>query len=73
MASQQLKELRLQRRAGTIGVEIREKRVVGVFEDGRCLELRREPLGKPSLADPNWALDGEIMKGHSGAEYSLYA
>jgi hypothetical protein len=30
-----------------------------------------EPFGQPRLANPDGAFDGEIVKGHSAAEYSL--
>jgi hypothetical protein len=30
-----------------------------------------QPFCQPRLADPDRAFDGEIVKGHSAAEYSL--
>ena len=71
MAIQQVEELGLQRRAGTVGVEIREKGVLGVFENRGRFEPGREPFRQPRLANPDWAFDGEIVKGHSAGEYSL--
>ena len=68
---EQVEELRLERRAGPIGVEVGEKRVLGVFEDGGASSLRASRSASRVLPDPDRAFDGEIVKGHCAAEYSL--
>ena len=46
VAIEQVEELRLQRRAGAVGVEVGEKRILGVLEHDRGVEPRRQPLGQ---------------------------
>jgi hypothetical protein len=72
MPVQQVEQLRLKRGAGAFGVEVGEKRVVGVFEDGRGIEARREPFGQYGFADPDGAFNSQIMKGHAGRVYCRF-
>ena len=64
MAVEQVEQLRLQRRAGPLGVEVGEERILGVFEDRRAVDSAGQPLGQPRLADADRAFDGEIAKRH---------
>ncbi len=62
MAIEQIEELRLQRRAGTIGVEVGEKRIVGFFEDERGVESRAEPLGECGFAGADRTFDRDVAE-----------
>ena len=62
MAVEQIEELRLQRRAGTVGVEVGEKRILGVFEDERRVEPRAEPLCQRGLAGADRSFDRDVAE-----------
>jgi hypothetical protein len=64
MTVQQLKELRLQCRAGAPRIEVRQERVVGFLQHGRGIEARRYPLAECRFADTYRAFDCDIPKVH---------
>ena len=62
MAVEQIEELRLQRGAGTVGVEVGEKRILGFFEHDRRVEPCAEPLGERGLARADRAFDRDVAE-----------
>ncbi len=62
MAIQQIEQLRLQRRAGAIGVEVGEERIVGFLEDGGGIQPRREPFGQRGFAGTDRAFNRDVAK-----------
>ena len=62
MAVQQIEELRLQRGAGLVGVEVGEKRIVGFLEHDRRVEPRAEPLGERGLARADRSFDRDVAE-----------
>jgi hypothetical protein len=54
--------LYLQRRAGTIGVEVGEKRIVGFFEDRGGIQARGEPFGQRGFARADRAFNRDVAK-----------
>ena len=68
MAVEQIEELRLQRGAGTVGVEIGEKRILGFFEDDRRVEPRAEPFGQRGLARADGPFDRDVTELQGGAD-----
>ena len=62
MPRQREEELRLERGAGTISVEIRQERVVGVVQHDRRVEARAKPIGQQRFSDAGWSLDGDITE-----------
>ncbi len=62
MAAEEIEQLRLQRRARPIGVEVGEERIVGFFEDGGGIEPRREPFGQRGLAGTDRAFNRDVAK-----------
>jgi hypothetical protein len=62
MSIEQVEELGLERRSRSIGVEIGEKGIVGLFvHDGR-FESRAEPFGQRRLADADRSLERDMAK-----------
>ena len=68
VAVEQVKQLGLQRRAGPVRVEVREERVVGVFEDDGRVQARAEPLGQRGLTRANRPFDRDVAKLQDGAD-----
>ena len=66
MAIEQVKELRLQRRARAAAVEVGEEWIVGFLEHGRGIKTICDPLGKRRLADTNRSFDSDVLKRHEG-------
>ena len=62
MALEQIEELRLQGRARTIGVEVREERILGVLEHERGVEAGGEPLGKSGFARADRSFDRDVAE-----------
>ena len=62
MAVEQIEELRLQRGARPVGVEVGEKRIVGFLEDERRVESRAEPLGQRGLAGADRTFDRDVAE-----------
>jgi len=57
---EQIEELGLKRSAGTIGVEISQERILGIFEDHRRIEARRKPFSQCGLADTDRPFDRDV-------------
>ena len=66
VAVEQVEELRLQRRAGTVGVEVGEERILGFFEHDRRVEARAEPLGQRGLARADRPFDRDVAELQGG-------
>ena len=66
MAVEQIEELRLQRGAGPVGVEVGEERILGVFEDERRVEPRAEPLGQRRFARADRSFDRDVAELQGG-------
>ena len=64
MAAQQIEELRLQRRAGPIGVEVGEKRVLGFLQHDGCIEMRADAFGQCGFACADRSLDRDVAELH---------
>ena len=62
MAIEQIEQLRLQRGARPVGVEVGEERVFRIFEYQCRIESRCEPLGQRRLAGPERSFDGDVVK-----------
>ena len=62
MPLEQVEELRLQCRARAIGIEVREKRILGVFEHKRGVEAGGEPLGKRGFARADRSFDRDVAE-----------
>ena len=60
VAAQQEEQLRLERRAGFVLVEIGEKRVLAVLEDGGGVDADREALGQRRLAHADGPFDSQV-------------
>jgi hypothetical protein len=58
----QKEQLRLQRGARTIGVEVGKKGIVGVFEDERGVEACAEPLCQRGLPGPDWTFNRDVAE-----------
>jgi len=63
---QQIKELRLQRRAGTVGVEVGEKRIVGFLADDVRVESPAEPLGESGFPCADRPFDRNVAEVQAG-------
>ena len=48
--------------AGTLGVEVGQKRVLGFVEHDRRVEARAEPIGERRLADAHRAFDRDVAE-----------
>ena len=70
VSAQQVEQLRLQRRARAVCVEVGEKRIVLLFEDDRGIQALREVFGERRLADADRALDRDVTEGQGCAEYN---
>src|SRR5262249_14428408 len=57
MAREQIKELSLQRRSGTAGIEVGDEWIVGFLEHDGRIEARAEPFGESTLPDADRAFD----------------
>ena len=66
MAVEQVEELRLQRGAGPVGVEVGEKRILGFLEHDRGVEPRAEPLGQRGLARADRSFDRDVAELQGG-------
>jgi len=66
MTVQQVEELRLERGAGTVRVEIGEERVLRFLEDDAGIEPRGEAFGERGLARADRPLDGDVAEVHAG-------
>ena len=62
MTVEEIEELRLQRGAGPVGVEIGEERILGFFQHDRRVEPRAEPLGERGLARADRAFDRDVAE-----------
>src|SRR5947199_163282 len=62
MPVEKIEELRLQRRARTIGVEVGEKGIVGLLEHDRRVEARAESFGERSLAGTDWSFNRDVSE-----------
>src|SRR4029077_16271355 len=69
MAIEQIEQLRLQRRAGTIGVEVGEKRVVGILAHDRRIETGGEAFGQSGLASANRTVDCDVVEVQAAEKY----
>ena len=69
VSRQREEQLRLKRRAAAAGVEIGEKRILGVVAHDGGVEPRAEPFGQRGLAQTRWSLDGEVAKVHARKRY----
>lgn len=67
MASQGVKELRLEPGAGAAGVELGEKRVLGVVEDDCRIESSPKLIGERGFADAKRAFDRDVPEVHGEA------
>src|SRR6185312_6325400 len=65
---QQIEQLRLQRRAGTIGVEVGEKGIVGFLEDDRRVEARAEPFCERRFARANRPFNRDVTELQGGVD-----
>ena len=59
---QQVEELRLQRGAGSVRVEVGDEGIVGLLEDDRRVEARAEARGQRRFADADGAFDRDMAK-----------
>src|SRR5215204_574381 len=64
MTIEQEKQLRLQRRAGSAAVEVREKGILGLLEDRRGIEPCRQTFCERALAHTDWSFDRDVLKRH---------
>ena len=62
MAIEQVEELRLQRSARAIRVEIREERIVHFLEHDCRIEPGAEPFGERGLARTDRAFDRDVAE-----------
>ena len=69
MAIEQIEELRLKRGAGAVGVEIGEKRVLGVFADEGGVQARGQPFGECGLASANRPVDRDVVEVQAAEKY----
>ena len=60
MSRERVEELRLEPRAGTFRVKVREERVLRFVEHDRRVEPRPEAIGKERLADACRALNRDV-------------
>ena len=60
VARQREEELRLEPGARPAGVEVGEKRIVGLVEHDRRIEPRAEPVGQRRLAHAQRTFDGDV-------------
>ena len=67
---EQRKQLRLERRARTTGVQVGDERVVGIVENRCRVEPKCEMSGQGRLAGANRTFDGEVLKVQSASEYT---
>ena len=63
---EQVEQLRLERRARTVGVEIGEKRIVGFLKHDRSVEPRAEPLRQRGFSRADRALDRDGAERQAG-------
>ena len=66
MAVEQVEQLRLQRGAGTVGVEIGEERILGFFQHDRRVEPCAKPLGERGFARADRAFDRDVAELQGG-------
>ena len=71
MTIQQVEELGLKARARPIGVEVREERILGVFEDERRIQASRQPFGQHRLAHANRALESDVADVQRGRSIAV--
>jgi HEAT repeat protein/cyclophilin family peptidyl-prolyl cis-trans isomerase len=62
MTIEQVKELRLKRRARAIGVEVGEEGVLGIFQNDRRVEACAKSFGQRGLASADRAFDGDVTE-----------
>ena len=66
VAVEQIEELRLQRGAGPIGVEVGEKRILGFLEHEGRVEARAEPFGQRGFARADRTFDRDVAELQGG-------
>ena len=66
VAVEQIKELRLERGARTVGVEIGEERVFHFLEHDRGVEARAETLRQSGFARADRSFDGDVPELQGG-------
>ena len=69
VAPEEVEQLRLKSRPGTIGVEIGQERVLGVFEDDGRVEAAGQALGQHGLADADRSFDRDVAELQDAAQY----
>ena len=62
MAVEEIEELRLQRRAGTVGVEVAEKWVLHFFQHDRGVQSSAEALRECGLARANRSFNRDVAE-----------
>ena len=62
MTVEEIEELRLQRGAGTVGVEIGEERILGFFQHDCRVEPCAQPHGERGLARSDRAFDRDVAE-----------
>ena len=66
MAVEQIEELRLQRRAGPVGVEVGEKRILLFLEHDGGVESCAQPFGERRLARADRSFNRDVAEVHAG-------
>ena len=70
VAVEQIKKLRLERRTGTVGIEVGEERILGFFQHHRGVEARAEPLGENGFACADRTFNRDVAEGQGGTMIS---
>src|SRR5260221_574132 len=66
MTVEEIEQLCLQRRAGTVGVEIREERILHFLQHDRGVESRAETLGQRGFPRADRSFDRDVAELQGG-------